>query len=150
MCAAPAHRMLVPMPTATSLKPLTGLLPSAAERFPDRVAVRHRAGGDWRDVTFAEVSEIVTELALGLLALGVAPGERVALLCATRPEWTYCDLAITLAGAVVVPIYPTSSPEECEWVLADSGAVAVIAETPEQIELARRLRGSLPGLRDVL
>lgn len=138
------------MPTATSLKPLTTLLPTAVERFPDRVAVRHRAGEDWHDVTFAEVSEIVTELALGLLALGVAPGERVALLCETRPEWTYCDLAITLAGAVVVPIYPTSSPEECEWVLADSGAVAVIAETPAQLALLRDLRSSLPALRDVV
>jgi long-chain acyl-CoA synthetase len=150
MRAPPAPRMLEPMPNATFLKPLPALLPDAVERFPDRVAVRHRADGAWHDVTFAEVSEIVTELGLGLLALGVAPGDRVALLCATRPEWTYCDLAITLAGAVVVPIYPTSSPEECEWVLADSGAVAVIAETPEQLELVRGLRGSLPALRDVV
>jgi long-chain acyl-CoA synthetase len=142
--------MLVPMTTDTYLKPLAALLGDAVERFPDRVAVRHRAGGAWNDVTFAEVSEIVTELALGLLALGVAPGERVALLCATRPEWTYCDLAITLAGGVVVPIYPTSSPEECAWVLADSGAVAVIAETPAQLALACALRGSLPALRDVV
>ena len=86
MCPAPARRMLVPMPTDTYLKPLTALLGAAVERFPDRVAVRHRAGGDWHDVTFAEVSEIATELALGLVALGVAPGERVALLCSTRPE----------------------------------------------------------------
>src|SRR6185437_10448644 len=68
----------------------------------------------------------------------------------TRPEWTYCDLAITLAGAVVVPIYPTSSPEECEWVLTDSGAVAVIAETPAQVARAGALRGSLPALREVI
>jgi long-chain acyl-CoA synthetase len=150
MRAAPAHPMLVPMPIATSPKTLAALLPAAVERFPDRVAARHRAGGDWHDVTFAEVSEIATQLALGLVALGIAPGDRVALLCETRPEWTYCDLAITLAGAVVVPVYPTSSPEECEWVLADSGAVAVIAETPAQVALACALRGTLPALRHVI
>jgi long-chain acyl-CoA synthetase len=122
--------MLGGMHTALPLRPMTSLLTRTAERFPDRVAVRHRAGEQWVDVTFAEVEAIVTQLALGLIALGVGPGERVALLAETRPEWTYWDLAITMAGAVVVPIYPTSAPEEIEWVLADSGAVAVISDMP--------------------
>ena len=123
----------------TPTRPLSALLPRAVERFSERVAVRHRQDGAWRDVTFAQLGEIATELALGLRALGIAPGDRVALLCSTRPEWTYCDLAITMAGGVVVPIYPTSSREECEWVIADSGAVAVIAETPAQIAMVRDL-----------
>jgi long-chain acyl-CoA synthetase len=127
------------MPMLTPTRPLTSLLPRAVERFPERVAVRHRQGGGWRDVTFAELGEIATEIALGLRSLGIAPGDRVALLCSTRPEWTYCDLAITLAGGVVVPIYPTSSREECAWVIADSGAVAVIAETPAQVAMVREL-----------
>ncbi len=127
------------MHTLTPARPLTTLLARAAERFPDRVAVRHRRDGEWLDVTFAEAAEIATEIALGLLSLGIAAGDRVALLCETRPEWTYCDLAITMAGAVVVPIYPTSSREECAWVLADSGAAAVIAETPAQVAMLREL-----------
>src|SRR4051812_17804162 len=130
MCARPAARMLGGMDTALQLRPMNSLLTRTAERFPDRVAVRHRAGGAWHDVTFAELATIATEIALGLIALGIEPGDRVALMAETRPEWTYCHLAITLAGAVVVPIYPTSSPEEIEWVLADSGAAAVISERP--------------------
>src|SRR4051794_39383011 len=130
MCARPAARMLGGMDTALQLRPMNSLLTRTAERFPDRVAVRHRAGGVWQDVTFAELATIATEIALGLIAVGIEPGDRVALMAETRPEWTYCQLAITLAGAVVVPIYPTSSPEEIEWVLADSGAAAVISERP--------------------
>src|SRR4051794_30692986 len=133
MCGGAAPRMLAGMDTDLQLRPLTSLLPHAAERFPDRVAVRHRAGGAWVDVSFAALEAIVTELALGLIELGVAPGDRVALLAETRPEWTYCHLAITLAGAVVVPIYATSSDEEIAWELADSGAVAVIAERPARV-----------------
>ena len=83
---------------------------NAADRFADRLAMRFRHGEEWRDQTFAEVSEIVEEIALGLLGLGVGPGDRVSLLANTRPEWTYSSLAISRAGGVVVPIYPTNSP----------------------------------------
>ncbi len=125
------------MHPSLQLRPLTSLLPRAAERHRDRVAVRHRVDGAWVDVTFGEAHAIARDIALGLIELGVGAGEPVALLCSTRPEWTYCDLAITMAGAVVVPIYPTSSREEIEWVLADSGAVAVIAETEAHIAMLR-------------
>src|SRR5438270_9863786 len=106
----------------------------AADRFADRMAVRWKQDGAqdgvWRDNTFAEVSEIVDEIALGLVELGVEPGDRVALLASTRPEWTYSSLAISRAGAVVVPIYPTNSPEECEWVAGNSDSRIVICEDP--------------------
>src|SRR4051794_38667501 len=92
MCARPPEWKLRSMPTLTPTRPLTALLPRAVERFPDRIAVRHRDADGWRDVTFAEVGEIATELALGLRTLGIAPGDRVALLCTTRPEWTYFHL----------------------------------------------------------
>ena len=105
---------------STGSKTIADLMARAAEQFADRVAVRHKVDDDWRDVTFAEVGQIVREIGLGLIDLGIAPGERVSLLCNTRPEWTYCDFAITSAGAVVVPIYPTNSPEECEWVAGNS------------------------------
>ena len=76
----------------------------AAEQFADQVAIKHKVDGVWRDVTFAQVGEIVQEIGLGLIALGLQPGERVAILCNTRPEWAYADFAISSAGGVVVPI----------------------------------------------
>ena len=83
---------------------------NAAEQHGGRVAVRFQRDGEWRELTFAEVAEIVDEIALGLVGLGIEPGDRVALLANTRPEWTFSSLAISRAGAVVVPIYPDELP----------------------------------------
>ena len=99
--------------TTTQSRTIADLLPRAAEVFGDRPALKHKVDGAWRDVTYAEVGEIVTEIALGLIDLGIAPRDRVCILANTRPEWTYVDFAVTSAGAAVVPIYPTNSPEEC-------------------------------------
>ena len=71
---------------------------------------------------------IVSEVARGLIDLGLEPGDRVALLCTTRPEWSYCDFAISSAGGVVVPIYPTNSPEECAWVAGNSESRMIVCE----------------------
>ncbi|MGZ8632587.1 MAG: AMP-dependent synthetase/ligase [Solirubrobacteraceae bacterium] len=122
----------------------------SAEQFADRVAIRHKVDGDWRDVTFAEVGAVVREIGLGLIDLGIAPGERVSLLCNTRPEWTYCDFAITSAGAVVVPIYATNSPEECEWVAGNSESVAVVCEDASQVAKIVSVRERLPALRTIV
>jgi long-chain acyl-CoA synthetase len=135
---------------STGSKTIADLMVRAAEQFPDRVAVRHKVDGDWRDVTFAEVGEIVREIGLGLIDLGIAPGERVSLLCNTRPEWTYCDFAITSTGAVVVPIYPTNSPEECEWVAGNSESVAVVCEDAAQVAKILAVRERLPELRTIV
>jgi long-chain acyl-CoA synthetase len=135
---------------STGSKTIADLMVRAAGQFADRVAVRHKVDGDWRDVTFAEVGEIVREIGLGLIDLGIAPGERVSLLCNTRPEWTYCDFAITSAGAVVVPIYPTNSPEECEWVAGNSESVAVICEDASQVAKIIAVRERLPALRTIV
>jgi len=72
----------------------------------------------WHDVTYRELDEIVTEIGLGLIDLGIEAGERVSILATTRPDWSYADMGATSAGTVVVPIYPTNSPEECHWVLS--------------------------------
>jgi long-chain acyl-CoA synthetase len=135
---------------STGSKTIADLMVRAAEQFADRVAVRHKVDGDWRDVTFAEVGEVVREIGLGLIDLGIAPGERVSLLCNTRPEWTYCDFAITSTGAVVVPIYPTNSPEECEWVAGNSEAVAVVCEDAAQVAKILAVRERLPALRTIV
>jgi long-chain acyl-CoA synthetase len=84
--------------------------------------LRYREERGWRERTFAEVGELVDELALGLVALGLEPGNRVCILADTRPEWTFASLAISRAGGVVVPVYPTDSPEQCEWVASNSEA----------------------------
>jgi long-chain acyl-CoA synthetase len=123
---------------------------SAAERFGDRTAVRHRRNDEWHDTTFAEVATIVDELALGLIGLGLAPGDRVALLANTRPEWTYSSLAISRAGGIVVPIYPTNSPEECEWVAGNSDAKIVICEDAGQKAKIEHIRSNLEHLEHVV
>ena len=135
---------------STGSKTIADLMVCAAEQFADRVAVRHKVGDDWRDVTYAEVGDIVREIGLGLIDLGIAPGERVSLLCNTRPEWTYCDFAITSTGAVVVPIYPTNSPEECEWVAGNSESVAIVCEDASQVAKVVAVRERLPALRTIV
>jgi long-chain acyl-CoA synthetase len=137
---------------STGSKTIADLLPKAAELYADSVAVRHKdpSGDGWRDVTFREVGEIVSELGRGLIDLGIQPGERVALLGNTRPGWTYADFAISTAGAVVVPIYPTNSPEECEWVAGNSESVAIICEDAGQVAKITAVRDRLPHLRHVI
>jgi long-chain acyl-CoA synthetase len=131
--------------TLTPSQTIAELLPLAAERHGERIAVRHRSADGWHDVSYAELAAKVRAIALGLIELGVAAGERVAILADTRAEWTYADLAITAAGAVVVPIYPTNSVEECEWVLRDSGAVAVVCENAAQVAKVRAAERRLAG-----
>jgi long-chain acyl-CoA synthetase len=135
---------------STGSKTIADLMARAAEQFADRIALRHKVDGAWRDVTFAEVGEIVREIGLGLIDLGIAPGERVSLLCNTRPEWTYCDYAITSTGAVVVPIYPTNSPQECEWVAGNSESVAIVCEDASQVAKIVAVRDNLPALRTIV
>ncbi|HYM45067.1 MAG TPA: AMP-dependent synthetase/ligase [Solirubrobacteraceae bacterium] len=137
-------------PPATALQTIAELVPRAAARFGDRVAVRYKRDGAWHDVTFAELAEIVTEIGLGLIDLGIEPGERVCILANTRPEWSYVDLAATSAGAVVVPIYQTNSPEECHWVISDSDACAIVCEDATQLAKIAAIRDRLPRLRTVV
>jgi long-chain acyl-CoA synthetase len=92
----------------------------------------------WRDVTAEQFRDEVTALAKGLIAAGVSPGDRVALMSRTRYEWTLVDYAIWAAGAVTVPIYETSSAEQVEWILSDSGASAAFAETQAHADAIRQ------------
>jgi long-chain acyl-CoA synthetase len=107
---------------STGSRTIADLLSRAADRYADRVAVKVKRDGAWQDATFAEVGAIADEISYGLIDLGIAPEDRVSILSRTRPEWTYADFGIAQTGAVVVPIYQTNSPEECEWVLGDSAS----------------------------
>ncbi len=123
---------------------------SRAAADPDEVMLRRRAaGGGWQDVTAEQFRSQVASLAKGLIAAGIEPGDRVALLSRTRYEWTLADYAIWSAGAVTVPVYETSSAEQVEWIVSDSGARAVIAETDQHAEIIASLRDRLPGLSQV-
>jgi long-chain acyl-CoA synthetase len=108
---------------------LTDAVFGNASDFPDAVVFDRKVGGQWQPVTAKDFAGHVKELAAGLVATGVQPGDRVALMSATRYEWTLLDYAIWTAGAVTVPVYETSSAEQLEWILSDSGAVAFFYET---------------------
>jgi long-chain acyl-CoA synthetase len=99
-----------------------------ADEQPDAVALRRRVDDAWVDVTYAAFTAQVVDVARGLVASGIEPGDRIALLSRTRYEWTLFDYAIVAAGAVTVPIYETSSAEQVAWILSDSGAKAAVVE----------------------
>ncbi len=123
--------------------------PLVRPRTPTRPLVARPDGAGWQDVTAGEFRAEVTGVAKGLLAAGVQAGDRVALLSRTRYEWTLLDYAIWSAGAVSVPIYETSSAEQVAWILQDSGAVGVVAESGEHLARIAQLRHELPDLHHV-
>ncbi|HWH95728.1 MAG TPA: AMP-dependent synthetase/ligase [Baekduia sp.] len=135
---------------ATGSATIADLCAAAAAKFGDQIAIKHKVDGGWADVTFAQVGAIVAEIGLGLIALGLQPGERVAILCDTRPEWAYADFAISSAGGVVVPIYPTNSADECEWVAGNSESVFVVCEDAGQVAKIVAVRERLHALREII
>jgi long-chain acyl-CoA synthetase len=128
---------------------IADLLPRAAAKHGHRPAVMYNDGG-WRTRSYAEVGDTVRDLAKGLMALGVEKGDKVSILANTRPEWSYYDFAALSAGATVVPIYQTNSPEECQYVLHDSDAKVVVVEDEAQLQKVRAVRDTLPKLEHVV
>ncbi|MYV57577.1 AMP-dependent synthetase/ligase [Streptomyces sp. SID3212] len=128
---------------------LTDLIRRNAVQHPDVAVLGRKVGGVWTDVTAVQFLAEVRATAKGLIAAGVRPGDRVALMSRTRYEWVRLDFAIWTAGAVTVPVYETSSAEQVQWVLGDSGAVAVIVESDGNAETVASVRDALPELRDV-
>jgi long-chain acyl-CoA synthetase len=116
---------------------------------PDAVGLKRKVNGIWTPVTWREFAEQVRSIAAGFIAAGIQPGDRVGLMSRTRFEWTVLDYAILTAGGVTVPIYPTSSLAQVEWILGDSGAVAVVVETDEHAEKIAEARHRLPALAHV-
>jgi long-chain acyl-CoA synthetase len=140
------------VPATTEVGPheaLTDMLATNVAEYGDQVGLRVRRNGQWQDVTWKEFGDQVAGVAKGLIASGVAPGDRVALQAKTRYEWTVLDFAIWTAGAAVVPIYETSSADQVAWILSDSGATAVVVERDEHAEAVESVRGQAPGLKSV-
>ena len=129
---------------------LAGLPFHVAGRYPKPALMRRCTAGGFDVWSSRELFEQVRDLSLGLAALGVEPGSRVAVVSDSRPEWVIADLAILAGGAVTVPIYPTLPPAQVGYVLADAGAVAVVASDETQAAKVRAVRPDLPGLRALL
>jgi long-chain acyl-CoA synthetase len=137
-------------PVTTGSKTMADLFGRAAEIHGDNAFARRKVGDEWQDVSYAQAWETIREIGLGLIDLGVQSGDRVCILANTRPEWSFADFGATSAGAVVVPIYQTNSPAECEWVAGNSEAVAVICEDAEQVAKITAVRERLPHLQHIL
>ena len=137
---------LVPPTTEGSLADLPA---RNAATNPGAIAFSRKEGGRWVDVTAGQFNEDVRAVAKGFIAAGIVPGDRVAIMCKTRYEWTLTDFAIWAAGAVTVPIYETSSAEQVSWILADSGARGIMLETRAHLAALDESRSQLPDLHHV-
>jgi long-chain acyl-CoA synthetase len=140
------------VPATTEIGPdeaVPDLLATNVAEYGDQVGLRRRLDGQWRDVTWKEFGGEVASVAKGLIASGVAAGDRVALQSRTRYEWTVLDFAIWAAGGVVVPIYDSSSADQVAWILSDSGASALIVETAEHADAVDSIRSEAPDLKSV-
>jgi long-chain acyl-CoA synthetase len=138
-----ASPVLVEKPSSGNLSDITV---TNASETPDKVIFARRFGDSWTDVTCQEFADDVTRLAKGLIAAGVGHGDRVGLMCKTRYEWTLVDFAIWHVGGVTVPIYETSSGEQLQWILSDSGAVGCFVETTDHEAELAEIRGELTKL----
>ncbi|GAA2890848.1 AMP-dependent synthetase/ligase [Streptosporangium fragile] len=138
--------VMVDVPASANL---TDTVFQRAVQEPGTVVMRRKAGDDWAAVTAAEFRDQVVAVAKGLIAAGVEPGDRVALMSRTRYEWTVADYAIWAAGAVSVPIYETSSADQVGWIVSDSGARAAFVELDEHEAAVRGGASELPGFKDV-
>jgi long-chain acyl-CoA synthetase len=136
---------------STGSKTIADLLPLAVRKHGSNRAILYKNdSGEWVPQTYTEVGEIVRRLALGLIDLAIERGDKVAILANTRPEWTYFDFAALSVGATVVPIYQTNSPEECQYVLENSDAKAVIVEDDDQLAKITAVRADCPKLEQVV
>jgi long-chain acyl-CoA synthetase len=130
---------------------LNQLFFDAVDRFSSkRAAFQYKAGGAWHDITHQQLLQRVRQTALGLLELGVRPGDRVGILSANRPEWAVADYACLTARCVDVPVYPTLPAKQAAYVLRDSGAVAVFVSDRSQYEKVAETRAEAPALRHVI
>jgi long-chain acyl-CoA synthetase len=141
------------MPAAVEADPnanATDLLVERVRKTPDlAIFALPQSDGTWTDVTAAEFLTQVRALAKGFVAAGIQPGDKIGMMCRTRYEWTLIDFAVWFAGAILVPVYETSSPHQIHWDLEDSGAIAMITETVELFSRFDEVHGDLPLVSQV-
>ncbi|GAA5152264.1 AMP-dependent synthetase/ligase [Microbacterium pseudoresistens] len=127
---------------------ITDLLADRVDKTPNLALFSIPSGDGWSDVTAADFQSAVIALAKGFVAAGIEPGDKVGFLARTTYEWSLVDFALFYAGAVMVPIYETSSPSQIQWILEDSGAIAVMVESAEHFARLDEVRGELPLIRE--
>ncbi len=132
--------------TGTTLRNASDFVFNNAQTRPAHIALRRRESDGWHDVSSQAFADQVLDLARGLIASDIGPGDRVAIMSNTRYEWTLADMALLAIGAIVVPIYETSSAEQVQWILSDSGATACFAETTEHERIIDSVRSTTPEL----
>ncbi|MBV9319691.1 MAG: AMP-binding protein, partial [Mycobacterium sp.] len=137
-------------PIANRVPNLALLFLSRVEASPDREAFRYLDNGDWTSVSWKQTAERVEALAAGLLALGIAPEDRIGIAATTRYEWILADLATVCAGAATTTVYPSTNAEDTAYILADSESRIVFAENDTQLEKLTGHRGDLPNLAKVV
>lgn len=131
-------------------KTLGEMLHHRAESTPNAVAYRSKRNGSWTNTTWKQAYEQAQHIAYGLLAQGLQVGDRVALLCSTRAEWSLCDFAVLLAGGVTVPLYPSNPSDICLHILKDSGASWLFVEDGKQWEKILPLQSQAPALKTIV
>jgi long-chain acyl-CoA synthetase len=134
----------------TGSKTIADLLPLAVKRHGDRPAQRYKVGDEWVDRSYNELGEAVREVSLGLVDLGIEPGDKVSILAHTRPEWTHACFGILTAGGTLVTIYQTNSPGECQYVLEHSDSKAVFVEDKDQLAKIRQVEEQCPRLEHIV
>jgi long-chain acyl-CoA synthetase len=134
----------------TGSKTIADLLPLAVRKYGDKPAQRHKVGEEWVDSSYTELGEVVREVALGLVDLGIQPGDKVSILAHTRPEWTQACFGVLTAGGTLVTIYQTNSPAECRYVLEHSDSRAVFVEDKDQLAKIRQVEDSCPALEQIV
>ena len=140
-----------PKATTESFASVAALLAHRVRESADQDAFYYPDSNEaWRTMKWAEVGERVRAIASGLKALGVEPEQRCAVLCSTRIEWILCDLGVLSAGAATTTIYPSNTPEECAFIVNDSGTVLVIAEDDDQVEKLLEKREEMPQVQHVV
>jgi len=137
--------------TPAAPRTLNDLFFGAMDRFRNRpVAMRHKRGGSWRDISYVELADTIQDLSIGLLELGIRPGDRVGLLSENRPEWAWADYACLAARCTDVPIYPSLTAHQSRYILQDSAAVAIFVSSQAHADKIAEVRRDLPALRHVI
>jgi long-chain acyl-CoA synthetase len=135
---------------APAARNLMMLLERQARERGAQAAVKHKRDGRWQDVAWSELARRARDVSDGLAALGIRPGDRIAVLGDTNLEWMLADLGILGAGAITATIYQSNQPEECRYILEDAGARLVFCDSPAQVAKIRQVKDRLPGLETII
>ena len=117
---------------------------------PDKVALRHKSGGEWRDITWRDYGQRVRRVGKALLAHGFRPGDKMSLLSKNRPEWHIADIACLSVAGATAPVYTTNSPEQVQYIVDHSDSKVAVVEDSEQLEKILKMRAELPKLEKVV